>query len=309
MKDLSPQARAVLDAASGYGAPTAADKARVKALLEARMADPTTPEPDLSGPPESGASNPSLRTNAARRATEWGARAVVASAVVGAGVWLATPATPPDSQSAPPVASETAPAVGRELQGAGSSEPEGASPSEAAKEASPSDIEEAAAVEPAPPARSDVGSDSAAASVRAQPEPRDPSRSAPSPGRRPSVEDHASGEGGKAAARSSANDQNAEASAHSETVSPEHQLAAEAALVRSMQEGLRDEAWAVVLDLADRHREAFASGLLVEERLAAELIAACRGGDERREARARSELLSLFPRSVHLEQAASACER
>lgn len=241
MRELSSSAREVLRAARSGGRPTAADQARVKAQLDARLADPHLVEPNL------GPLNPSPA----------GLGGVAAGAAVVAGaaaVWLATapPARPVDPLVAPPT-STPAPFVQLRVQPAGPSAAEAEARAEAStRGASPRAAVRAPSAVEAPSASPELG------------------RTPPS--------------------------------------TPTAQLAAEAALVRRAQAAVRDEDWARALALTEEHRAAFASGVLIEERLVLEAVAACGAGDAEREIRARSQLRRDHPESVHGARIERACE-
>ncbi len=83
-------------------------------------------------------------------------------------------------------------------------------------------------------------------------------------------------------------------------------LAAEARLVAEIQQALRDGDDQRAADLADRHRRRFTEGILEEERLAAELVAACRLEADDVDA-LRSELKAKFPDTVHASRIDDAC--
>lgn len=114
MKDLSPLAQQLVKAGRSAGAPTDADKERIREALQQRLAAP--PQPDLSGNPSPAAPVP---------ATPWSliAGATLAAGVIaGVLVWGSTsdvsapppsvPAAAPKSSAAPPpVAPTSAPVL------------------------------------------------------------------------------------------------------------------------------------------------------------------------------------------------------
>ena len=232
MRRLSPQAQELLRAARPAVGPTAADKARIKAQIDARLADPHLTEPDLG--PEPGAPAGTAWTSAAK----WGAAAAAGAAAV----WLAGgPASP----------TVDAPRLVEPLRGPDALR-----------------VEQVRPVAPPLGARSESD--------------------VPSRMRRAIETDPAQGDTAPSSISAA-------------------RLAAEAALVRQAQGAVRDGEWARALDLTARHRHAFPSGVLGEERRALEIIAACRAGDAEREAAARRELRAAHPDSVHWDRIERAC--
>lgn len=88
MRDLSAQARQVLQAARTAEGPTAADKARIKAQLDARLADPNAVEPDL-GP------DPTAATTGAGPTLASAAKIGAVATVGAVALWFATSASEP----------------------------------------------------------------------------------------------------------------------------------------------------------------------------------------------------------------------
>lgn len=85
-------------------------------------------------------------------------------------------------------------------------------------------------------------------------------------------------------------------------------LAAETRLIRQLRAALRSRALEAAQQLAERHEVQFARGLLVEERLAAQVRIAC-GRHEADEAEMyRRRLVAIAPNSAHLAGLPTACE-
>jgi hypothetical protein len=91
VKSLSPRAQELLRAARAADVPTAADKARIKAQLDARLADPHLAEPDLGSEPSATTGGSTAWTSAAK----WSAAAAAGAAAV----WLATGPSAPTAEA------------------------------------------------------------------------------------------------------------------------------------------------------------------------------------------------------------------
>jgi len=271
VKDLSPRAREVVDAAKAAEGPSAADKARVWAGLEARLNDPREPElPEAVDAPTTGGS---------ARAAKWGAWAA-AGAAVAVGVLIGTTSPTRDGarlDPAPPPARRSPAFAQRHFV-----QPPSPAPSRGAPTASP-------AAPPTAPERNEGGESTPGPSARTEGSPGSAAGGA-------ATDRGSPGPGGRAEVDGAASDQ-----------SPAARLAAEAALVRAIQAALRDDQPDRALALAGAHRARFPEGALEEERLAAEIVAACALDDVRRAAEARRALERRYPESVHRDRIEAAC--
>lgn len=296
MSELSPRARAIIDAARGVDEPTPADKERVREAILARIG-PVHRNPDTA---HEASSNLAPRTEPASSATPSGIKALGTKILVGAAIigciGLGGYLLMRGGQTGPDVdAQATMPAILAEpsspARGSHASEPGSASNSERAPardDSSDKAEQEVEDVEFGPVAVADSehrqGTRPGQPRARKKTTASQPPDSAAAPGElRPA-------EGG-----------DAEIMDPEVSLKQEHQLIASAK--RALEQGNPDKALSVLAT----HEERFPNGLLTEERAALRVLALCERGDVDQARREQGRFLDKWPRSPHANRIRSAC--